>query len=80
MIQQAEIGDIVYWTFDCEVKKDRKPIPFNNAGLWIGIVTRKAVHGDGIEVFWFNNGIFKTMNQDGLLLASNFSVKEVKNQ
>lgn len=77
-MSQIEVGDIVHWTFDYEGKKDRKPIPFSGADLWVGIVTKKAKHGHGIEVYWFNNNVFKVMELDGILLAANFGVKDIK--
>tara|TARA_Y100001970_G_C14246651_1_gene868762 strand:+ start:4126 stop:4365 length:240 start_codon:yes stop_codon:yes gene_type:complete len=74
-----EVGDLVYWTLDPEGRYTRKPLPHDNKNLWIGIVTKKALRGIGIEVYWFNNGIFKTMNADSVILATNFGVKESRN-
>ena len=74
-----EVGDLVYWTLDSEGVNRRKPLPFDSRNLWVGIVVNKSVRGIGLEVYWFNNAIFKTMNSDSVILATNFGVKESRN-
>jgi len=74
-----EVGDLVYWTLDSEGVNRRKPLPFDSADLWVGIVVNKSIRGIGVEVYWFNNSLFKTMNSDSVILAANFGVKESRN-
>ena len=77
-MRNIEVGDLVYWTLD-PVGRDRRK-PLHECGEpWIGIVTKEARMCSGFEVFWFNNQLFKTMDADGLILASNSGVKEFKN-
>jgi hypothetical protein len=59
---QFEIGEMVYWSFD-----GKKALPFDNCTLYLGIVTNITKKADGVEVFWFNNHLFKLMNYDSLL-------------
>jgi hypothetical protein len=58
-------GELVWWTLGND-----KPIPFNGAGeLYLGIITAVAKTADGIEVFWFNNDIFRIMNYESIMRA-----------
>ena len=77
-MRNIEVGDLVYWTLDPVGRAGRKPLHECDE-LWVGIVTKEARIDSGIEVFWFNNQLFKTMDADGLILVSNSGVKEFKN-
>jgi len=57
-------GDLVWWTMGAG-----KPLPFNDKELFIGIVVRVAEQREGVEVYWFNNDLFKVINCEGLMKA-----------
>ncbi len=44
-----------------------KPLPFENGVLFLGIVTRVSDTREGVEVYWFNNNLFKVINCEGLM-------------
>ena len=55
-------GDLVWWTME-----SGKPLPFDSEQLFLGIVVRVAECREGIEVYWFNNNLFKVINCEGLM-------------
>jgi len=61
-----EIGEMVYWSLD-----GKKALQFDDCTLYLGIVTNVAKKADGVEVYWFNNQLFKLMNCDSLLKVEN---------
>lgn len=61
-----EIGDVVHWSLD-----GKKAILFDDKTLYFGIITNVAKRVDGIEVYWFNNQVFKLMNCSSLLRVEN---------
>jgi|TARA_R110002060_G_scaffold76340_2_gene86618 hypothetical protein len=57
-------GDVVWWTVD-----QQTPLPFSKEKPFIGIVVDTSkTHGE-VEVYWFNNTIFKALNHKNLMLA-----------
>ncbi len=57
-------GDLVWWTMG-----SHRPLRFEDKELFIGIVTQVAKTRAGVEVYWFNNSLFKVMNRDALMIA-----------
>lgn len=57
-------GDLVWWTMELG-----KPLPFKKGELFVGIVVNVSKIYGGVEVFWFNNRIFKTLNHESLMHA-----------
>ena len=55
-------GDLVWWTME-----SGKPLPFENGIPFLGIVVRVSDSREGVEVYWFNNSLFKVINYEGLM-------------
>jgi hypothetical protein len=58
-------GDVVWWTVGQQI-----PLPFSKEVPFVGIVVNTSEIYDGVEVYWFNNGLFKVINYESLMLAS----------
>ncbi len=58
-------GDIVWWTMGRQL-----PLPFAKEEPFIGIVVNVSSRGEGVEVYWLNNRIFKVLNHENLMLAT----------
>ncbi len=46
------------------------PLPFSKEERFVGIVVNISERAEGVEVYWFNNNIFKTINFDHLMKVS----------
>ncbi len=57
-------GDLVWWTMGGGM-----PLPFEKGNPFVGIVVNVSELYGGIEVFWFNNGVFKVLNHEELMKA-----------
>ena len=58
-------GDIVWWTMGGQL-----PLPFSKEERFVGIVVNVSDRVEGVEVYWFNNNLFKTINYDHLMKVS----------
>ena len=61
---KLEVGDLVYWTMGEGI-----PLPFEGSDLFIGIVTNISEVYAGVEVYWFNNQLFRVLNYQELIKA-----------
>ena len=59
-------GDLVWWTMGA----GDTPLQFEKGVPFIGIVTNVSKTAEGVEVYWFNNNIFKVLNCDSLMKAN----------
>lgn len=57
-------GDLVWWK-----GVESSPVPFAKGEPFIGIVVNTSQTYEGVEVFWFNNEMFKVINYEDLMLA-----------
>ena len=44
-------------------------MPFSSKENFIGIVVNTSEEYDGVEIYWFNNHLFKVINCDQIALA-----------
>tara|TARA_B100000700_G_C14963088_1_gene817524 strand:- start:71 stop:292 length:222 start_codon:yes stop_codon:yes gene_type:complete len=65
MKHEFKKGDIVWWTMGGQL-----PLPFSKEERFVGIVVNISERAEGVEVYWFNNNIFKTINFDHLMKVS----------
>jgi hypothetical protein len=65
MKRKLRKGDIVWWTLGHDA-----PLSFSKEELFTGIVI-SALPDDGrfVEVYWFNNSVFKIIERDNLMPA-----------
>ena len=45
-------------------------MPFTKEEKFVGIVVNVSDRVEGVEVYWFNNNLFKTINYDNLMKVS----------
>jgi hypothetical protein len=65
MKHEFKKGDVVWWTMG-----QQTPVPFSKEEPFTGIVVNISEIYGGVEVYWFNNGVFKVINYESLMLAS----------
>ena len=65
MKHEFKKGDIVWWTMGGQL-----PLPFSKEEMFVGIVVNVSERVEGVEVYWFNNNLFKTINYDSLMKVS----------
>jgi len=65
MKHEFKKGDIVWWTMGGQL-----PMPFTKEEKFVGIVVNVSDRVEGVEVYWFNNNLFKTINYDNLMKVS----------
>jgi hypothetical protein len=58
-------GDLVWWTMGVGT-----PLKFRADEPFVGIVTQVSEKAEGIEVYWFNNNVFKVINCEQLMKAT----------